>query len=263
MSATARGPLRRRGRWLYLVLLVLTLMTVGSAAVLVAGLFTGFRDRRLYTGVIAKWLSRLFLRLCRVRLAVHRQEPFPQKQTVYISNHTSAMDVFVLLALGLPNVRFFMKGTLRAILPLGLMGTLMGTFWTYSQTMPRRRTKVFQRAERELRRTGESVFLSPEGKVTVGGVIGPFNKGAFHLATNLKAPIVPLYIAIPAPVDPGDDAYMPDVRGGVVNVYVQPAIPTADWKLDDLDDNRQRVRDVFVALNEELRPDSGDGSAKR
>jgi 1-acyl-sn-glycerol-3-phosphate acyltransferase len=164
------------------------------------------------------------------------------------------MDVFVLLALGLPNVRFFMKGALRAVLPLGLMGTLMGTFWTYPQTMPRRRTKVFQGAERELRRTGESVFLSPEGKVTVGGVIGPFNKGAFHLATNLKAPIVPLYIAIPAPVDPGDNAYMPDVLGGVVNVYVQPPIPTADWKLDDLDDNRRRVRDLFVTLNERLRP---------
>jgi putative phosphoserine phosphatase/1-acylglycerol-3-phosphate O-acyltransferase len=151
-------------------------------------------------------------------------------------------------------VRFFMKGALRAILPLGLMGTIMGTFWTYPQTMPRRRTRLFQGADRELRATGESVFLSPEGKVIVGGVIGPFNKGAFHLATSLGAPIVPLYIAIPPSVDPGANANMPDVRGGVVHVYAQPPIPTRDWKLEDLDENRRRVRELFVALNERLRP---------
>ncbi len=250
----ARGPLRRWGRWLYLVALVVTLMTIGAVMILAAGLLTDFRDRRLYNGVIAKWLSRLFLRLAGVRLAVHQEGPFPQEQTIYVANHTSSMDVFVLLALGLPNVRFFMKGALRAILPLGLMGTLMGTFWTYPQTMPRRRTKLFQRAERELRATGESVFLSPEGKVILGGAISPFNKGAFHLATNLGAPIVPLYIVIPPSVDPGDNANMPDVRGGVVHVYAQSPIPTRHWKLEDLDDNRRRVRELFVALNARLRP---------
>jgi 1-acyl-sn-glycerol-3-phosphate acyltransferase len=252
-----RGRVRRWGRWLYLVVLVVTLMTAGAVAALAAGLFTDFRARRLYNGVIAKWLSRLFLRLAGVRLAVHQKDPFPETQTIYIANHTSSMDVFVLLALGLPNARFFMKGALRLILPLGLMGTIMGTFWTYPQTMPRRRTKLFQRAERELRATGESVFLSPEGKVTLGGVIGPFNKGAFHLATNLAAPIVPLFILIPPSVDPGDNANMPDVRGGVVHVYVQPPIPTRDWKLADLDENRRHVRELFVALNERLRTASG------
>jgi len=254
MSVTDRGPLRRWGRWLYLVTVLMTLMMIASVATLAAGVFTGFRDRRLYTGVIAKWLTRLFLRLASVRVAARHEAPFPRGQAVYTVNHTSSLDVFVLLALGLPDVRFFMKGAMRAILPLGLMGTLMGNFWTYPQTMPRRRARVFQRAERELRATGESVLLSPEGKVTVGGVIGPFNKGAFYLATSLGAPIVPLYIAIPPSVDPGDNAYMPDVRGGIVHVYVQPPVPTRDWKLEDLDENRRRVRELFVALNERLRP---------
>ncbi len=53
-----------------------------------------------------------------------------------------------------------------------------------------------------LRRTGESVYLSPEGKRITDGTIGHFNKGAFHLATNLQVPILPFYIDIPPEIDP-------------------------------------------------------------
>ena len=38
---------------------------------------------------------------------------------------------------------------------------------------------------------------SPEGARITTGEIGHFNKGAFHLATSLRAPIVPLYLEIP------------------------------------------------------------------
>jgi 1-acyl-sn-glycerol-3-phosphate acyltransferase len=54
-----------------------------------------------------------------------------------------------------------------------------------------------------LERTGESVYLSPEGERVTGGRVGHFNKGAFHLATDLHAPIVPLFLRIPRAMDPG------------------------------------------------------------
>ena len=57
--------------------------------------------------------------------------------------------------------------------------------------------RCFQAAERVLRRTGDSVYLSPEGTRITGGTIGHFNKGTFHLATDLRVPIVPLFIDIP------------------------------------------------------------------
>ena len=95
------------------------------------------------------------------------------------------------------------------------------------------------------------MYLSPEGDRVRTGQIGHFNKGAFHLATDLGAPLVPLYIAIPPEVDPGRGF---DVRPGVVHVYFRPAIPTHDWKLEELEQNRTRVRDYYVRLHEELRP---------
>ena len=92
---------------------------------------------------------------------------------------------------------------------------MMGTFFTVPQDRPAERTRIFKRAERILRRTGESVYLSPEGARITTGEIGHFNKGAFHLATNLRVPIVPFFIAIPPDVDPGRGIA---ARPGVIDV---------------------------------------------
>ncbi len=87
------------------------------------------------------------------------------------------------------------------------------------------------------------MYLSPEGGRIATGEIGPFNKGAFHLATVLRAPIVPLYFLIPARIDPGMGF---DVRPGVVDVFVKTPIDTSAWHLEELVANKERVRDLFV-----------------
>ena len=243
-----RASWARRCRLVLLVGIVTTIMSLGSVLMLAAALVTLFQARRFYTEVIARSLGRAVLWVCGVKVVVHQEEPLPHGQVVYISNHTSSLDVFVLIALGLPNARFFLWGGLRKILPLGMMGYLTGTIWTVSQSLPRKRAQLFARAERILRRTGESVYLSPEGVRVTTGEIGHFNKGAFHLATNLHAPIVPFYIAIPREINPGTGL---DARPGVVHVYFHSPLPTHDWKLEDLEQNRKRVRDFFVQLHEE------------
>jgi 1-acyl-sn-glycerol-3-phosphate acyltransferase len=222
------------------------IMTIAAGLLIPIGIVTLFRARRLYSRV-ATMTSRAILRLYGIRLRVHQAAPFPRTQTIYISNHTSTLDLFVLVALGLPNCRFFLSGFLRKIVPLGAIGTMMGTFFTVPQDRPAERTRIFQRAERILRRTRESVYLSPEGGRITTGLIGHFNKGAFHLATNLRVPIVPFYIQIPKHVDPGRGY---DARPGTVRVYVLPAIDTSSWTLDDLPANKERVRDMFVRIHE-------------
>jgi 1-acyl-sn-glycerol-3-phosphate acyltransferase len=230
--------------------ITLLLMTAGSLVMLACAIGTAFRAPRLYRERLAAPLARILLRLWGIRLALRTTEPFPDTQTVFISNHTSTLDLFVLVALGLPNSRFFLSGYLRTILPMGLMGYLMGTFWTVPQHFPARRKTIFQNAARTLRATGESVYLSPEGERVTSGAIGPFNKGAFHLATALRAPVLPLYIRIPADSDPGRGLR---VRPGTVEVFTRPAIGTADWDVGDVERYRDRVRGMYVAWNEELR----------
>jgi len=224
------------------------LLTVTAVLLIPAGLVTLFRTRRLYARV-ATLLCRGILRLYGVRLRLHNQDGFPTGQTVYISNHSSTLDLFILVAIGLPNCRFFLSGFLRKMIPLGIISWMMGTFFTVPQEFPDERRRIFTRAGETLKRTGESVYLSPEGGRIADGSIGPFNKGAFHLATVLRVPIVPLYFRIPRQMDPGLGF---DARPGTVDIYVLPAIQTRDWSEAQVVDNKERVRDLFVRTHQEM-----------
>jgi 1-acyl-sn-glycerol-3-phosphate acyltransferase len=230
-------------------------ITLAAALMLPVGAVTLFRARRLYSS-IARLSCRIILGLygVRVRVSFVPSSPsstsWPSCQAVYVSNHTSTLDLFILVALGLPNTRFFLSGFVRKFIPLGIIATMMGTFFTVPQAFPERRRRIFARAAETLRRTGESVYLSPEGGRITTGEIGHFNKGSFHLATVLKAPIVPLYFRIPREMDPGI-GYA--AKPGVVDVYVLPAIETATWREADVVENKERVRAVFVRTHEELR----------
>ena len=250
-SRSANGVTSAKpGRWLTRPRVLATIaglwLTFLAAVMVIVGALTGFAARRLYAAM-ARAASFVVLRLYGIRLVVVRELPFPRTQTIYISNHTSTLDIFILVALGLPRCRFFLSGFVRKYIPLGAMAWMMGTFFTVPQDRPDERRRIFAAADRTLRATGESVYLSPEGGRVTTGQIGHFNKGAFHLATNLHVPIVPLYFHIPREIDPGRGF---DARPGVVTVDVMPAIDTRDWVLDDLESNIARVREIFIRRHE-------------
>ena len=248
VPAQAKTP-ARRGHVRFMVITAGLLVTALACVLLPIGVLTAFRARRLYAA-IAGWGARAVLRLYGIRIRVHQRERFPRTQTIYISNHTSTLDLFVLVALGLPNCRFFLSGFLRKYIPLGVIASMMGTFFTVPQDRPAERVRIFQRAERILRRTRASVYLSPEGGRITTGEIGHFNKGAFHLATNLHVPIVPLYFAIPPAIDPGRGY---DARPGTIDIYVLPAIDTRAWTLDDLIQNKERARALLCRAHAAIR----------
>lgn len=227
----------------------LAVMSLGSVVMLLVATVTLFQARRLYSELLAKQLGRIVLWVWKIRLEIQNEISVPEGQVIYISNHSSTMDLFVLISLGLPNTRFFLSGYLRKIIPLGIMGYILGIFYTCSQSMPEKRIQTFQRADRILRRTKESVYLSPEGTRITTGEIGHFNKGAFHLATNLQVPIVPMYIKIPRNINPGK-GWSP--LPGTVEVHFKPVISTEGWILDDLGKNRDFVRNQFVKFHDEL-----------
>ena len=238
-----------RTRVAALLALSTLVMTLGAVLLLPIGIITLCRARRLYSRV-AGILGHTILHLWGIRLVVHREGAWPAGQVVYVSNHPCTLDPFILVALRLPNTRFFLSGFLQKIVPLGIIARLMGTFFTVSQDRPTERVRIFQRADRILRHTGESVYLSPEGQRVTTGEIGAFNKGAFHLATSLGAPIVPLYFFVPREVDPGSGY---DARPGTVHVWVYPPINTHDWRLEDVVANKERVRELYLAWHRERR----------
>jgi len=221
-------------------------ITASAIAVVAVGAVTLFLARRLYAR-LATMIARVVLKIWRIELAVHhRSADWPHRQVVYISNHPSTLDLFVLVALGLPNTRFFLSGFLQRYIPLGVIARMMGTFFTVPQTRPADRRAIFARADRILRRSGASVYLSPEGQRVVDGSIGAFNKGAFHLAASLRAPIVPLFIEIPAAITPGRGY---DARPGRIDVHVFPQIETTSWSVDEASMRKEQTRQLYLDWN--------------
>jgi 1-acyl-sn-glycerol-3-phosphate acyltransferase len=247
---TQGGAFAERATIMGRVALSFLVMMLGALVMLLVAVPTLFQARRLYAEVIGKWLGASILRLWGVSYRVHRNGPLPQHQVVYISNHASTIDVFLLIALGLPRTRFFLSGFLRKMLPIGIIGYLTRIFWTVPQEFPAKRRLIFQRADRILRRTGDSVYLSPEGMRVTTGEVGHFNKGSFHLGTSLGAPIVPLYLAIPAETNPGMGY---NARPGTVDVWFLSPIETAHWKVDDVERNRDRVHDLYMRVHDAVR----------
>jgi 1-acyl-sn-glycerol-3-phosphate acyltransferase len=243
-SVPGRQPRVLRARML--AICAALLMCAGAVLMVPLGLVTAFRARRLYAAC-ATGISRAILRMYGIRMQVHGAPPWPSGQTIYVSNHTSSLDIFMLVALGMPNTRFFLSGFLRKIVPLGIISTMMGTFFTVPQSHPAERARIFARAARILKRTRESVYLSPEGERVTTGTVGHFNKGAFHLATDLHAPIVPMFLYIPPEVDPKRGV---DARPGTVHVYVLPSVDTSTWELSDLVKNKETVRDLLLRFQE-------------
>ena len=227
----------------------LVLTSLCALLMLAFAILTLFQQRSLYTAWLLTPFARLMLRVWGVRMVVHQQSPFPSAQTVYVMNHTSSLDVFAIVALGLPNTRFFLSGFLRKFPPLALIGYLIGIFWTVDQAYGERRVRIFQRACRILARTGESVCLSPEGERITSGKIGAFNKGAFHLATALRAPMQPVFIHIPPAINPGKGWH---ARAGTINVYVGEAIDTSVWRVADVAVTKEQVRDYYIHWKEVL-----------
>lgn len=232
------------------VTLSFLVMMFGALVMLLVAVPTLFMARRFYAEVIGKALGASILRLWGVSYRVHRSGPVPQQQVVYISNHASTIDAFLLIALGLPRTRFFLSGFLRKMLPIGIVGYLVRIFWTVPQEFPEKRRRIFQRADHILRRTGDSVYLSPEGMRVTTGEIGRFNKGSFHLATSLGAPIVPLYLKIPADTNPGMGY---NARPGTIDVWFLNPIETAHWKVEDVEHNRDRVHELYLRMHDAVR----------
>jgi len=239
---------RRDARTVVLATISGLFITASALLVLPIAFVTLFQTRRLYARYCA-YVARVVLRLWGIRVRVHGQPQDGTRQVVYISNHSSTIDLFVLVALGLPNTRFFLSGLLLKMVPLGVLARLMGTFFTVPQDRPDERRRIFARACRTLARTRECVYLSPEGRRITTGQIGHFNKGSFHLATELGAPLAPFHIFIPREIDPGA-GYR--ARAGTVVVTFKPLIETTDWRVEDVVANKELVRDLFVRWHQEL-----------
>ncbi len=143
------------------------------------------------------WLARIWSRSCLIcfgiRVQITGAEHIKKGQNyVYASNHTSYMDIPILLGYIPDNLRLTLRSSLTRI-PIWGWALLVGPFFILDRTNPKNAERMIRRAVERIK-SGASVLFFPEGTRTHSGTMQPFKRGAFHLAQQALAPVLPVAI---------------------------------------------------------------------
>ena len=92
-------------------------------------------------------------------------------------------------------------------------------------------------------KSGLSVCIAPEGTRSWTPKLGPFKKGPFHLAKQAGVPIVPVVLRNSGEIMGRNDQTM---RGGTLQVAVLPPIDVSSWKVAEMADRIEDVRQRYI-----------------
>jgi len=193
---------------------------------------------------MAKWILKVY----GFNLKIPNMEKYFDRQVMYMFNHPSSLDIFMNAALGIPNARYLLTTKIIPILPLSFIAWLLGARFIHPQNDKHKRLHDFINATKTLKKSSDSVFASPEGSHQVIKKIAPFNKGVFHMALELKIPIVALFIYIPHDADPFID--IKTYKASDISIEVLAEIKTHDLSLQNLDGLVEKVKDLYLAKYE-------------
>ncbi len=110
---------------------------------------------------------------------------------MFVSNHTSYVDVVVLMAALGVDYHFVAKAEVRSMPFFSTFLRKLGPLLRFDREDPRARLQQADEIEDALRR-GESVFVFPEGTFTAQSGVRPFHLGAFKAAIAAQREIVPI-----------------------------------------------------------------------
>ena len=194
-------------------------------------------SRRHATNIAFSVGSDVGLSLAGVRLDVRgRSNLWLTRPAVFVFNHQSLLDGWV--AINLLRQDFTGVGKKE----MGRVPVLAQFAWLTNVALIDRHDSAQARAALEpvldRLRDGYSVVLAPEGTRSVTSRMGPWKKGAFHLAMQAQVPVVPIVIRNAGELQWRGSHF---IRTGTIDVAVLPPVDVSGWKEEEL---TQRVADV-------------------
>ena len=216
----------------------LVMGTVGAAAAF--GIAN--RSRSMAANIAASVGSDLALAAAGVRLNVVGEENvWAARPAVFLFNHQSQLDVFVLAALLRKDFTGVAKKSLEKdpfFGPIGYMADV--AYIDRSNTQAAR--KGLEPAVESLE-NGRSIAIAPEGTRSPTPRLLPFKKGPFHIAMQAGVPVVPIVMRNCGEIMA---AHSMIIHPGTVDVAVLPPVPTTKWTKANLDRNIARVRKMYL-----------------
>jgi 1-acyl-sn-glycerol-3-phosphate acyltransferase len=164
---------------------------------------------------------------------------------IYVSNHTSALDIFLGIWIAPMGTCGVAK---KEVVYYPLFGQLYAISGHLRLDRKNRESAIeaLRGTAEEVRRHRLGIWMWPEGTRARDGRLQPFKKGFVHMAIATGLPIVPVLVTGAHRVWRKNDYR---IHGGEVAVRVLPAIPTTGWRAETTDEH---VAQVWRAMNEAL-----------
>lgn len=220
-----------------------TLTLTGSAALVLRiisfGYLTDF-NRKYFM----PWSSRLALTLVGMRLVLPEKKALPEGNYFITFNHNSYLDIFALTALGYTHTNFLLSEKTLKIIPLTLSALSIGILYIPQKKHKARRIQFFKRLEEKINREKVSIAGSSEGVHEHHHGIDKFNRGVYHMATVCKLNIIPIFINVPKESNPFNKFKY--FKRGTIQLEIMETVDTQNWKLEDLDANKEMVRALYI-----------------
>jgi putative phosphoserine phosphatase/1-acylglycerol-3-phosphate O-acyltransferase len=212
----------------------------GAAAGLVNGSF------REAINVASSVWGDLATSLAGIDLRVEGEEHlWSHRPAVFIFNHQSALDVVLMLKL----LRRDMTGVgKQEIRRNPIFGPLFGAAgMVFIDRADSAKAIETLKPVVEALRQGRSLVIAPEGTRSPTPRLGRFKKGAFRMAMQAGAPIVPVVFRNVLDALPRDALI---VRPATVEAVVLPPIDTSSWTVESLDDEIRAIRTRYLEVLE-------------
>ena len=165
------------------------LLFVGAPAVF----FLWIINRRLWLYPLALWGAETWLKACGARVRVIGKENLdPDRSYVFASNHRSYLDTAALFRYAGKRIGLVAKKELLKAPVLG-QGMSFVNVIAIDRSNPERARTSMEKARRVME-SGYSFGVFVEGTRAMPGELLPFKKGAFHLALQTDAAVVPVAI---------------------------------------------------------------------
>ena len=207
-----------------------------------------FRNGNTTTVLGSMW-ARTILRTAGIRVRYSGLENRDrQLPCIFIANHQSMVDVWVLLPVLPPGIRFVAKKSLFHIPVLGWAIAAAG-FVPIDRSNLNKAMRSLEKAGARIRE-GNPVLLFPEGTRSRDGRLRPFKKGAFHLALKAQVPIVPVTI------QGSFERLRPNsirITSGEVAVHFDEPVDTSRFSESTVTDLRQALQEIIANNLERLK----------
>lgn len=173
----------------------------------------------------------------------------PGETYVFMSNHESWMDIPAIFGAVPTSLRMVSKEGLMKVPIIGHAMVNAG-FVAIDRRNTSKAIKQLDHAKARLQE-GISIWIAPEGTRTRHGAIGPFKKGGFYLAKQLKKSIVPVFIEGAAAVMPPDGLVVNTNQS--ITVHFCDPVHFEDFEHMSMRELIDKVRSAIIAKQEQVK----------